>query len=468
MNRTLLLILCDFLLLNLLALTRWEQAEPERPAPSAAAAEAEAGAATVTDDIVTLMRQSMEDQQSEQLAREAELSTEQAALRERLQMTAEELAAAEAQRSQLSSSLTEVQQTAAQLRQQYATEAEKASASAARVAQLQRDLEAREAAMARQEQQLNTLENQHAQAQERIQSLDVAVRVAEQEKTLLRETADTYREQVETERQERFRVQETTTQLAQGVGELAERSAAITQEMRDYRPINANVLYAEFLANRVPTAMVAVRDGLLGEVSRPSDGRTVLVSNGTETVAIMHLDDTPFNLYEPAAAWRRLSVTVAKGGQRVPVDQLRFLEQDPRVLAIPVSSAQALALGVKTYRTSIDPFRFAEAVLISAEGRGYGEVPFKLDSRSPGYVRMDNRLIRQLAGNYTPARGDLVLSKSGELLGVMINAEFCALIDNFAAMATFPMGDLTGTNTKAILEQVQARASGRSLPSRAR
>ena len=32
MNRTLLLILCDFLLLNLLALTRWEKAEPSRPA----------------------------------------------------------------------------------------------------------------------------------------------------------------------------------------------------------------------------------------------------------------------------------------------------------------------------------------------------------------------------------------------------------------------------------------------------
>jgi hypothetical protein len=28
MNRTLLLIICDFLLLNLLALTRWEKAEP--------------------------------------------------------------------------------------------------------------------------------------------------------------------------------------------------------------------------------------------------------------------------------------------------------------------------------------------------------------------------------------------------------------------------------------------------------
>ena len=41
MNKTLLLILCDFLLLNLLALTRWEKAEPARakqpPVPELAA-----------------------------------------------------------------------------------------------------------------------------------------------------------------------------------------------------------------------------------------------------------------------------------------------------------------------------------------------------------------------------------------------------------------------------------------------
>ena len=36
MNRTLLLILCDFLLLNLLALTRWEKIEPAPPRPDSA------------------------------------------------------------------------------------------------------------------------------------------------------------------------------------------------------------------------------------------------------------------------------------------------------------------------------------------------------------------------------------------------------------------------------------------------
>ena len=46
MNKTLLLIICDFLLLNLLALTRWEKAEPTRPQRSPVPRVSAAAAAT--------------------------------------------------------------------------------------------------------------------------------------------------------------------------------------------------------------------------------------------------------------------------------------------------------------------------------------------------------------------------------------------------------------------------------------
>ena len=56
MNRTLLLILCDFLLLTLLALTRWETAEPERPAEATTVVSDENAGATPASDIVDLMK----------------------------------------------------------------------------------------------------------------------------------------------------------------------------------------------------------------------------------------------------------------------------------------------------------------------------------------------------------------------------------------------------------------------------
>src|SRR5690606_27661341 len=191
MNRTLLLILCDFLLLNLLALTRWEQAEPTRPEQRPSVRVGGDGEQTTPqEDVADVMRLSLEDERAAREALEQRLGETQAQLQERAQ-TAEQL---EARSTELASTLSETRETAEELRQRVEQAARDAATSRERMEQLQRDLEQREAEAARQQQQLAELEKQRVEAQQRIQQLDVAVRVAEQEKSILRETADTYRE----------------------------------------------------------------------------------------------------------------------------------------------------------------------------------------------------------------------------------------------------------------------------------
>ena len=79
MNRTLLLILCDFLLLNLLALTRWEKAEPAR-AKQPPVPELSANAATKDQDLVAVMRDSLADEKSARDQLVEKLSATDAAL----------------------------------------------------------------------------------------------------------------------------------------------------------------------------------------------------------------------------------------------------------------------------------------------------------------------------------------------------------------------------------------------------
>jgi hypothetical protein len=65
MNKTLLLILCDFLLLTLLALTSWESPAPAKPSPVVPAqAAGGAQAATSEQDMIAVMKLSLEDEQA--------------------------------------------------------------------------------------------------------------------------------------------------------------------------------------------------------------------------------------------------------------------------------------------------------------------------------------------------------------------------------------------------------------------
>ncbi len=465
MNKTLLLILCDFLLLNLLALTRWEKAEPARP-KQAPVPELAANAVTKDQDLVETMRQALVDEKSTRDELAQKLASTDATLAAREQS----LAAVQSERTKLAeeknavaATLTETQQSAAELAKKANAAAEEATMTKEQLAQLQRDLAEKQAEAERQKQALAKLETKFEQTQtearKQIEGLTMAVVVGEQEKKNLREAAEGLKSQVETERAERLKVQETTSQLAAGVGQLATKSGELTKEIRDNRPINGNVLFNDFLANRVKTTFTAARKGLFGMSTRDKESNTVLVTDGSQIYALLHVADTVFSYAENGDDWEKLAVEFSRpSGYRGAAPAVEFLAQDPRIVVLPVDPAQAAALGAKVYPLAADPYKFPDAVLVSGGGKGYGEVGFKLDASQPGFVRVDNRLIKRLFGDFAPSRGDLVFSKTGELLGIMVNSDYCAVLKDFTPSRTIHTGeDILAEHTGATLDSLTAR-----------
>ena len=129
----------------------------------------------------------------------------------------------------------------------------------------------------------------------------------------------------------------------------------------------------------------------------------------------------------------------------------------------PVSSAQAQQLGTHVYSITPNPFRFQEAVLVGAREGYYGECKFQIDPANPQYVKMERGMFRGLFGKFSPSTGDLVFSKSGELLGLMANSHYCAVIDGFPPSRTIRMGqDITSQQTGEMLAQLRTHID--SLP----
>ncbi len=76
-------------------------------------------------------------------------------------------------------------------------------------------------------------------------------------------------------------------------------------------------------------------------------------------------------------------------------------------------------------------------MLVGANEGYYGECNFQIELNSPQYVKLDRSLLKGLFGKFNPSRGDLVFSRTGELLGIMVNNTYCLTLRGFAAAATF-------------------------------
>lgn len=477
MNKTLLLILCDFLLLTVLSMWKMEEdSAPPSDAPSAEAEEVAVSAmAMMEQDLLDTLSYSLEEEKGERAELVADLEAKAAELarreeelsrnQNRIQNLEETLTEAEKRERELAEARASLERETKSLETQvasaqseYRTVTQKLSEAEQEALQnqaqsrlLQVELEKKLSEIATKESALAQKERELVATQQLAQELDVKVRLREQENTYLQESVSALEGEVVAERQERQRVQEQSSALAQGVSELAASSQDLRTELRSSFEINANQLFSQFRSNQVQANFTATELMRNRFVTTNETTSTVLVSDGTRYFALAHIENLPFGLKTKPSTVRRVGLSLEREGENVEVEQLRFLALDTRIAVMELSQAAAARLGGKPYLTALEPFKFPEAVLVNRQGDYYGEVEFTLDSAAPGFVKMQSKVFSSLFGEFSPSTGDLVLSKTGELLGVMVNRRYCALVNNFVPAETL---DLTGLLNDGELERV--------------
>jgi len=443
MNRSILIVICDFLLVSLLVFSSVdinEVAQDGRAKPVAmipATNRVESG-----PDLTAVMRLALADEQKrrELLLSELQKTRMTAGEREKalqsyeqeLQASRERLQSAELQQADLKQQFAAAQTNLATLSQQVRASSTDATMTKEKLAAMEAELRKRAEEAAALQQRITQLAQSNQTVLNEKQQMATQLQVAEVEKRHATEQVVAMTEQVKVERAEKAK-------LVEGVKSLATNSTQLAQEIRENRPLAPNMIFEEFVANRVRASFNAFRSGLF-DTNRRKETGTVLVSDGTNTFALCHLEDTPLTLGTPGTQWEGLTGTLTRNPVEVPIRTLSFHLQDPRVVFMPVSAADERRLGAKVYRISNTPYKFQEAVLVGATEGYYGECRFEIDVGTSAYVKLDRSFVRGLFGKFNPSRGDLVFSRTGELLGIMANNTYCLVIHNFDAMATFNFG----------------------------
>jgi hypothetical protein len=476
MNRSILIVICDFLLVSLLTFSTVDinkvgQESAQRTVrvdiPTNQVAESGQDLAAVMKLALEEERKNRDQLMGELTKTREETAKQQSLLSEREKGTLslqQELKAREAENQRLQQQQSTMQQQQANLQEQYAAaqtnlqalnqrlqnSTAEAIMSREKLAEMEAEAKKRTEEATALQQQLSELARSNQFVLNEKQHLAGQLQVTEAEKRAATEQAARMQEEVKYEREEKAK-------LAEGVKALASRSGELTQEIRENRPLAPNTIFNEFVANRVAADFIAFRSGLLGSNKR-KDTETILVSDGTNTYALCHVQDTPLTLFNPGTDWEALSGALSRNGKQVQIRNISFYLQDPRLIYIPLKAEDVKELGAKVYNISSEPFKFQDAVLVGAREGYYGECKFQIDLSTPEYVKLDNSFIKGLFGKFNPSRGDLVFSKTGELLGIMANNSYCLMIKSFYASGTFHFGqDIRYQHTGDTLSRLYLR-----------
>ncbi len=505
MNKTLMLVICDFLLLSMLALARFD---PPKEEPKATL-NASASSASAEAELIALLEQSL---QSELTSRE-NLSEDLADTREDLQAKARALAereaALEAARQNLERKSAEAQQlaqTKAQIEaEQKRLTAEKAqvesertqlakrfedtrtqlesanservqlattlgqlktesSVAQERLMQTEEELIAREIALADREAALKAAEAEKQRLAAESIELNRKLEVAQAERRLLEQNLSQKQietQQLQAEKEQAFaradrlgqnvselgqgvsQLGQGVSQLGQGVQSLNQTSADIKKEIVAARPLTMSEIFTRFQANRATLRFTSTEKTLLGGTTQKSyESKSILITD-TEgaTYLVSHSSNTPFAFSKNPSSVTAVSLNVDIAGRNLTINQIGFLSTDPRLIFIPLPPQIVTAAGLTTFPLALQPERWEEAVLIKNDESNFGRTGFRRLTSSDRFLKMDRPALGELFADFASSRGDLAFTKNGQFIGALTDTNHAVVIDAFLAAGVINLGN---------------------------
>jgi uncharacterized protein YoxC len=523
MNKTLMLVICDFLLLSMLALARFDPPE-EKTQPSL---DATASSATAEAELIELLEESL---QAEQGSRE-NLSSDLLETRETLQEKARQL---EEREAALAKTMATLQQTAAEakalalakaeaeaMRAQLAAEREQLaqrfeatrqelqkaseerirlantlgsakeerSVSAERLKQTEAALRRREAELAQREAELQAEKAEKARMTTERAELNKALEVAQTERRLLSENlnkeqqekleafarADRLTDNVGVLGQGVSELGQGVNRLGQGVGQIGQgvnqlgrevttlnqSSEAIKKEIEAARPQTMSEIFTRFQKNRATIRFNSREQSLFGgTVERSYESRSILVNGPDDTVYLVtHSSNSPFSLAKSSNV-QSVSLTVTTAAGSLAVNQIGFLAADPRLIFIPLPKTFVAGSGLATFPLALQPERWEEAVLIKNDETNFGRTEFRRLTSSARFLKMERPALGELFADFAASRGDFAFTKNSQFIGLLTDTRYAVVIEDFVASAILNLGNRFEPGAaQSTVEQMKARVS---------
>ena len=490
MNKTLMLVICDFLLLSMLALARFDP--PEEAAT--ATLDATASSATAEAELIELLEESLQSELSSRQNLTEDLTETRESLQQKARALAEREAALEATQTDLAASTAQAEELArskAQIEaEQAALAAEKArleaestqlaarfdrtrteleasksqqvelvstlgqlkaqsSVTQEKLNQTEEELIAREIALAEREAALKTAEADKAALQAERETLNRQLEVAQAERRLLEQNLtqeQTEKQQLQEEKELAFaradRLTENVSQLGQGVSTLTQASEDIKKEIEAARPQTMSEIFTRFQNHRASLRFTATERGLFGAESiKTYESKSILIRDESgATYLVTHSANSPFAFGKNANNLLAASLEVSLANRRFPVSQIGFLSADPRILFVPLPQSLVDASGLETFPLALQPERWEEAVLVKNDESNFGRTGFRRLTESERFLKMDRPALGQLFADFASSRGDLAFTKNSQFIGLLTDTEHAVVINDFLASAITRLG----------------------------
>ncbi len=224
--------------------------------------------------------------------------------------------------------------------------------------------------------------------------------------------------------------------------EVAE-TAAVQKEnfkkLNERQAQSLNEIFTRYDENKIKLELKFMHKGgfLGGDREDSFSMETIIMVDGSFAYSLVHAKDSPFRLQPRPRSLSKVTGVITSPKLKTPiiVKEIAFMD-DPRILIVPLylNPKQLRATtSIEFFNAPSNPYLFSEAVVVDAKEGRFGQTDFVRDEKDSRYIKVSHNNFAFVTGAFDPGKGDLVFSKNGELLGIMVNNNYAFHVKNLGA-----------------------------------
>ena len=519
MNRSLLLVVCDFLLLSILALARFDVpkdaviAQDDQKVVSKEVVERISDGENYDDVVAELeatnetllenLSSDKDDLLEQKLKLEAEIAQRQRELEQKEQEIAskdaviegneEALDLAKKEAQELESQRKEIERKREELLQSNAASKKELEFLAKNLEQAKKKSEELAEMKSQKEQEAEAARLELAASVERAKAQELAAAEAkalliEEKKRsdeLLASTAK-IDQKIDSLNKGLDGVGQDLKSVGEGLAGVGEKISTVSQDVQEsvevqkenFRKLNerqtrsVNEIFTRYEQNKVNLELIySHKTGFSQSVREDKFSvDTILMVDGNFVYALVHAKDSPFRVEMNPRKLVSVTGTITgpKLSKPLQVKEIAFMD-DPRILIVPLyaNPKDLEKTGLELFSAPQNPFLFDDAVVVDVKDGRFGQTKCLRDEKDGRYIEVDEKHFAFLTGAFNPGKGDMVFSQKAELLGIMVNGDYAFHVKNLGGRIQGGSRTLLGSSfqpekTNDLLRELNKNLSGLS------
>ncbi len=328
------------------------------------------------------------------------------------------------------------------------------SASRSKLESVQRELRQNKQRLEQLQIESESLKNENRAIESEKQALATRLEIAATKTQIYEENIKRYQTLINIEKTEKEKIREHAENLAVGVGELAVQQEKINKNVETLRQKTATEIFNEIKSTFVKVSFSYTNKGLFGDGKSTRELNVLPIEIAGSYWLIVNADDTiiapTLHQYYPPDS---LEISISGKNNKEYSNAVFAVAEDPRLLALPISKKFVDSEKIKPLRKPDNFFTYPECVVINPKKFYYGTIPFRADFKNPLYAKLDTSLIESIFGEFSPSEGDFIISKNGDILGLMLDSSIAILLKKMTPYNALRLGN--NYNKRAAAEFVK-------------